>query len=113
MTTVTITLPSEIYDQLHASARQQGRQIEEVVQAWLIEHSAQLRTDLSLSAPAGERERAISVLRNAGLLTESGPEMKARAQRARLTLEQARVILDRPGGKPLSEIILEMRGAKE
>lgn len=113
MTTMTITIPSEIYDQLLASARQQGRQIEDVAQAWLIEYSVQMRTDLTRSAPAGERERAISVLRNTGLLTESGPEMKKRARRSHLTLDQARVILDRPGGKPLSEIILEMRGSKE
>lgn len=32
--------------------------------------------------------------------------------KARVTNEEARAILDRAGGKPLSEIIIEMRGPK-
>jgi hypothetical protein len=112
MATLLIDIPAEIYNQLRAMATQQGRQVEEVAQDWLIEHSAQIRTDLPPPAPASERERAIAVLRDAGLLVESGPALKARAARSTLTLEQARAILDRSGGKPLSEIISEMRGPK-
>jgi hypothetical protein len=62
---------------------------------------------------AGERERATEALRAAGLLTELSPAEKALADQSALTLEEARAILDRAGGKPLSEIILEMRGPKE
>ena len=64
-------------------------------------------------APAGERERATEALRAAGLLAELSPEEKARAATSTLSLDEARAILDRAGGKSLSEIILEMRGPKE
>jgi hypothetical protein len=62
-------------------------------------------------APAGEH--ATEALRAAGLLAELSPEEKARAATSTLSLDQARAILDRAGGKSLSEIILEMRGPKE
>jgi len=65
------------------------------------------------STPPDERERATEALRAAGLLTELSPEEKALAAQSTLTLEKARAILDRAGGKPLSEVILEMRGPKE
>ncbi len=56
------------------------------------EHRAVLVIDeaQAAAAPADERQRATEALRTAGL-----------------------PILDRAGGKPLSEIILEMRGPKE
>jgi len=54
-----------------------------------------------------------AVLRAAGLLTELSPEEKERATRAILSLEEARAVLDRAGGKPLSEVIPEMRGSKD
>jgi hypothetical protein len=47
------------------------------------------------------------------LLAELGPEMKIRAERSTMTLEEGRAALDKAGGKPLSELILEMRGPKE
>ena len=113
MTTLTINLPAEIYERLRTVSAQQGKPVEEVAQTWLTEHSAHARTDLPPPAPPGERERAIAVLRDAGLLTELSPEEKVRAARSTLTLEEARAILDRAGGKPLSEVIIEMRGPKE
>lgn len=61
----------------------------------------------------GKRERLREVLRNAGMLAELSPEEKEMAAKSTLTLEEAREILDRAGGKPLSEIVLEMRGPKE
>lgn len=64
------------------------------------------------SAHVSERDRATAVLRAAGLLTELSAEEKEIAARSTLTLEEARTILDRAGGKPLSEVILEMRGPK-
>jgi hypothetical protein len=39
--------------------------------------------------------------------------MQRLAAESILTLDEARAILDRAGGKPLSEIILDMRGPKE
>jgi len=112
MTTLTLTLPAELYERLRVVAIQQGQPVEEIAQAWLAEQSAQARPELPPPALPGEHERATAVLRDAGLLMESGPELKARAARSRLTLDQARAILDRAGGKPLSETILEMRGPK-
>ena len=70
------------------------------------------RAVLTPQAPAGERERLTELLRAAGLLTELSPEEKLRAAQSTLTLDEARAILDRAGGTPLSEIILEMRGPK-
>jgi hypothetical protein len=45
------------------------------------------------------------------VLSNSRPSPEHRIT-ALLTLDEARAILDRVGGKPLSEIILEMRGPK-
>ncbi len=53
------------------------------------------------------------MLRAAGLLAELSPEEKERAAQSTATLEEVSAALDRAGGKPLSEIILEMRGPKE
>lgn len=113
MTTLTIELPAEAYQRLQAVATQQGTLIETLAQQWLTERSAQVRTELPPPAPPGERERVLAVLRATGLLAELGPAEKARAARSTLTLEQAQAILNRASGKPLSEIILEMRGPKE
>jgi hypothetical protein len=77
------------------------------------EHRAVLVVEEAIQPPASERDRATAALRAAGLLTELSPAEKARAAQSTLTLDEARAILDRAGGKPLSEIILEMRGPKE
>lgn len=71
----------------------------------------QYRAILVPQAPAGERERATEALRAAGLLTELSPEEKARAAQSTLTLDESRAILDRAGGPPLSDLILELRGS--
>lgn len=105
MTTITLDLPPEIYQRLLAEARQRGAPVEAV--------AATLLTEQLASVHLSERDRATAVLREAGLLTELSPEEKERAARSTLTLEEARAILDRAGGKPLSEVILEMRGPKE
>jgi hypothetical protein len=60
-----------------------------------------------------DRERATEALRMAGLLAELSPEEKQRAARSTATLEEVQAALGRAGGKPLSELILEMRGPKE
>jgi hypothetical protein len=106
MTTLTVDLPNSVYERLRAVAQQQQTTIETVVQEWLAEKSA-------AEQPLSERERATAALRAAGLLTELSPAEKVRAAQSTLTLDEARAILDRAGGKPLSEIILEMRGPKE
>jgi hypothetical protein len=78
------------------------------------EHRAVLVVDEAPAAAraVSERERATEALRAAGLLAEPSPAMQRLAAESTLTLDEARAILDRAGGKPLSEIILEMRGPK-
>jgi len=106
MTTITIDLPTSVYERLNAVAQQRHTTIEFIVQEWLTEKSA---TNSTLS----ERDRATAALRAAGLLSEPSPALQRLAAESTLTLEDARVILDRAGGKPLSELVLEMRGPKE
>ena len=113
MTLLTIELPAHVYERLRATALQQGKPVEKIAQAVLVEHALQLRPDLVAPALPGERELLTEVLRAAGLLAESGPELKARAARLTMTLEEAQAILNRARGKPLSEVIIEMRGPKE
>lgn len=76
-------------------------------------HRAVLVMEEVLPPPVTERDRATATLRAAGLLTELSPSEKLRASRSTLTLDEARAILDRAGGQPLSEVILDMRGPKE
>ncbi len=78
------------------------------------QHRAVLVVDqVAQPTPVDERERATEALRAAGLLAEPSSETQRLAAESTLTLDEARAILDRGGGKPLSEIILEMRGPKE
>ncbi len=116
MTALTLELPPELYARLRAEADRLGRPAEAVAQEWLAE-----RLDTPTPAPRedaapeslSDRDRSTAALRAAGLLTELGPEGKRRAARSRATLEEVSAALSRAGGKPLSEIILEMRGPKE
>jgi hypothetical protein len=77
------------------------------------EHRAVLVVEEAIQPPASERDRATAALRAAGLLAEPSPALKRLAAESTITLEEARAILDRAGGKPLSELVLEMRGPKE
>jgi hypothetical protein len=108
MTMLTLELPTELYERLRLEAEHVGESVQTTAQKLLAE-----RLTVPTPAPPGERERAIAVLRAAGMLAELGPEMKMRAQRSTMTLEEVRAALDKAGGKPLSELILEMRGPKE
>lgn len=107
MTRLILDLPPELYERLQTEADQQGKSAQDVIQEWLAERLAWP------PAPPGERERAIEALHAAGLLAELSPEENVRAGQATMTLEEVRAALDRAGGKPLSELILEMRGPKE
>ena len=105
MTTITLDLSPDTYQRLLVDAGHLGAPVEAVAEKLLTEHLAGVHLS--------ERDRAIALLHAAGLLTELLPEEKERAARSTLTLEEARAILDRAGGKPPSEVILEMRGPKE
>lgn len=79
------------------------------------EHQAVLvvQEDANVARAAqDEREQAVKALAAVGLLAALSPAEQAIAARSALSLEEARAILDRDGGRPLSEIIDEMRGPK-
>ena len=106
MTTLTLDLPTELYERLHTEAERLGKPVATVAQEWLAER-------LPPTEPSSDRERVRAVLRAAGLLVEPTPEELARAEAVTVTLEEVRAELDRAGGRPLSEIVLEQRGPKE
>lgn len=106
MTALTLDLPADLYERLRAEAERQGKPPETVVQAWLAER-------LPAPGPADSRERSVAAMRAAGLLVEPTPEQIAWAKTVNVTLEEVSAALDRAGGKPLSEIVLEQRGPKE
>jgi hypothetical protein len=47
------------------------------------------------------------------MLAEPSTDMKARAAKATMSLAEVQAALDRAGGKPLSELIIEQRGPKD
>src|SRR5215212_12247695 len=100
MTILTIDVPSGVYERLRAIAEQQGKPIEIVAREWLAEKSAVAEPVVS------EREQLRAALRAVGKLTELSQEEKQLAAQSTLTLDEARAILDRSSGKPLSELIL-------
>jgi len=107
MATVKIELSSELYERLRRIASSHGTSVEDLAQTWI-----QAKSEVE-PAPESMRERLRAALRAAGLLAELTEHEKHLAAESTLTLEEARAILDRVGGKPLSEVILEMRGPKE
>jgi len=107
MTTLTVELPTELYEHLRAEAEHVGEPVQSVVRRLLAE-----RLMLPLKS-ISERERVTDALRKAGLLAELGPEMKKRAAQSTMTLTEVQAALDAAGGPPLSEVILAMRGPKE
>ena len=106
MTTLTLDLPQELIERLNEVAERQRQPVDVIVRDWLEER-------LPSPDPQSDREAVRDALRAAGLLTELGPKMKERADRSTATLEDVRASLDRASYKPLSEVILEMRGSKQ
>ncbi len=106
MTTLTLDLSPDLYARLSAEAGRLGKPVATVAQEWLAER---------LPAPdlTSDRERVRAALRAAGLLVEPTPEEIAWAETVTVTLEEVSADLDRAGGRPLSEIVLEQRGPKE
>lgn len=106
MTALELELPPDLHDRLRREADRQGKSVEIVAQEMLAER-------LAPPDEMSEREQVTEALRAAGLLAELSPEEKQRAAQCTTTLEEVRAALDRAGGKPLSELVLEMRGPKE
>jgi hypothetical protein len=105
ITALTVELSAEVYARLRAEAERQGNPPEGVVEEWVVER-------LVVPPRTYDRERSIAAMRAAGLLLEPTSEQLAWAETVDVTLEEVSDALDRAGGKPLSEIILEQRGPK-
>ncbi|MBN1933482.1 MAG: hypothetical protein JW934_02390 [Anaerolineae bacterium] len=106
MTVLTVQLSSDAYRRLREEAIRLGKSPQDVASEWLVE-----KLSLAAAAPAGERGLARQALREAGLLTELGPHLRERAD-AVVCLDDVSAALGRAGGKSLSEVVLEQRGAK-
>ena len=103
MTTITLELPSTIYQRLSEESNHKGQSIEEIAQACLVKQKL---------SPVTEREQIREILCKAGLLTELAPTLKERATNSKATLEEVQNAFARAGGKSLSDMIIEMRGPK-
>ncbi len=113
MASLTLDLPIDLVDRLQQAADRAGQPLDVLVTQMLAERlPLSSRHPDVLPAPAGERERMRSVLRAAGLRAELGPEAQRLAAESTGTLEEVEAAFARAGGKPLSEIVLEMRGPK-
>lgn len=108
MTLLTLELPADLYDRLRHRAARIGKTPQQLAEGLLVQE---------LTGPPGdnnsEREKVTEVLGAAGLLTSLTLEEKQRAESSALTLTEVQTALDRAGGKPLSQVIIEMRGPKE
>ena len=88
MTTITIELNDELHQRLQATAVQQGISTDRLVQQWLYERLS--REFLNAS------DRALEVLRQAGLLAESS-RTKTDGAASNMTLHDIRAALTRSG----------------
>ena len=111
MTTLMLHLPGHIMRRLEEEAQRTGRQPAEVAETILADH-------LAPDAEA-ERDKAIRVLREAGMLSALSDEMIAFAEELRRGLgseeemESIRQgLCSRQLDPPLSQTILEQRGPK-
>jgi hypothetical protein len=106
MTELTVQLSSDAYRRLYEEAVRLGKSPQAVAAEWLVE-----KLNLPAVTSADDRELARQVLRAAGLLAELGPGLRERADPT-IRLEDVSEALRRAGGKPLSEVVLEQRGAR-
>lgn len=105
MTILLLEIPSELYERLSREAQMMGDSVEIVAQRLLEEQ-------LGIAPASTEKERVLGILQAAGLSAALGPGMQARALRSTDGLEEVQAAFDSTKGKPLSEIVIEMRGPK-
>lgn len=105
MRTLTLELPTDIYQQLNNEANRLGKSTQLIVQEWVIE-----RLVPKNPAIVNNRENARQALRAAGLLAE--PSRPTLNRRSSMSLEEVNAIFAQLGGKPLSEMVIEQRGPK-
>jgi len=108
MTLLTLELSPDLYERLRRRADRLGKTPQQIAEGLLAQE---------LTAKPGvdnrERNQVTEVLRMAGLLTQLAPEEQRKAEATAVTLSEVQSALNRAGGKPLSEVIIEMRGPKE
>lgn len=103
---VIVRLPADLQLRLWREASRIGKSASTLAQEWLAERLA------TVPAPEpDERARVTEILRTSGMLVELDPELQERADPT-ISLAKVQAALDRAGGKPLSQIILEQRGPK-
>lgn len=107
MTTLILDVPREVFVQLKQRAVGTGTSIEAVAQELLAEQVAQQPMTLH-----SERDAVGDILREAGLLADLTPDEARRGAEADVSLDEVSAALDRAGGPPMSELIMEMRGPK-
>lgn len=108
MTLLTLELTSDLYKRLRRRAHRLGKTPQQLAE--------DLLTRELVESPVEDNQEQVKVtaaLRAMGLLTELTSDEKRRAEAVTVTLSEVRAALDRTAGKPLSEVIIEMRGPKE
>jgi len=108
MAILTLEVPSNLYERLSEEANRQGKSPQLIAQELLVERLTTLKPAIE-----DEREKVRQILRDAGLLSELGPNLRQRAEASTATLEEVRNALNRAGGKPLSDIVLEQRRSRD
>jgi hypothetical protein len=105
MTTLTLNFSVEVYRILQQEANRLGKTPQAIVMDWVVK---QLPSQPTLS----KREQVRQCLKDAGLLTELGLDLRKIAESTSMTREEARYILNHAQVPALSEIVLEQRGPK-
>lgn len=108
MTLLTLELTSDLYERLRHRADRLGKTPQQVAESLLAGELAEAPIET-----AQERERVTEVLRAAGLLSSLTLDEKRKAEATTITLLEVQAALDRAGGKPLSKLVIEMRGSKQ
>jgi len=84
MTALTLDLTQAVYDHLQQEADRTRQPVKAVAETWLTQR-AESTTTVPTTAPDGERERGIALLRAAGLLAEPSPEILVLAAQSTAT----------------------------
>jgi len=103
---IVLRLPVKPYRRLQEWARQTGK-TPELLTREIVEQALQEPSRLPVPSPQTARQ----ILQAAGRVQPLSPTLQRRIIPG-VTLEEVRTALERAGGQPLSEIILEQRGVK-
>lgn len=108
MTLLTLELTTDVYKRLRRRADRLGKTPQQLAEDLLARELVEPSIEDNQ-----EQMQVTTALQSAGLLTALTADEKQRAAAVTATLSEVRAALDRTTGKPLSEVIIEMRGPKE